>query len=209
MALSAALSTFFFTVSIIIPACVAIQYQTSYSRPITLGAGGVYNEIKPLTFPPGHIGIRSFFGELVDDFGNSAPLTDLYLHRWIVMKLQVANVADSTSQQEVTSDKFDSLHMPRGAFESSSAHTAAANEASSIKLDPIAGMCESEALEHWFGIGSETRHTPLSFPAPYAIRFSFRVSRRVFRAMVGPDSRGRRSRNGQPSPVSRVQLRRI
>ncbi|KAI4297500.1 hypothetical protein L6164_037389 [Bauhinia variegata] len=42
-----------------------------------------YHDLK---FPKGHIAIKNFYGELVDDEGNSIPLYETYLHHWTVIK---------------------------------------------------------------------------------------------------------------------------
>ncbi|XP_045802336.1 uncharacterized protein LOC123895914 [Trifolium pratense] len=39
-------------------------------------------------FPKGHVGIKSFDAELVDEEGNSVPLYEAYLHHWFAIKYQ-------------------------------------------------------------------------------------------------------------------------
>ncbi|XP_019419129.1 PREDICTED: uncharacterized protein LOC109329772 [Lupinus angustifolius] len=52
-----------------------------------LGPGSVANkEFFDVDFPRGHVAIKSFNAEVVDELGNPVPLYETYLHHWIVQK---------------------------------------------------------------------------------------------------------------------------
>lgn len=39
-----------------------------------------------IDFPRGHIGLKSFNAELVDESGNPVPLHEIYLHHWVLSR---------------------------------------------------------------------------------------------------------------------------
>ncbi|KAK2399984.1 hypothetical protein QL285_049728 [Trifolium repens] len=64
-----------------------IKSATFVSEKFEVGPGKVaaktfYN----VEFPKGHVGIKSFDAELVDEEGNSVPLYEAYLHHWFAIK---------------------------------------------------------------------------------------------------------------------------
>lgn len=55
------------------------------SPKFVLGAGSVVNKNFPnIDFPRGHIALKEFSAEVVDQQGNSVPLHETYLHHWLV-----------------------------------------------------------------------------------------------------------------------------
>ncbi|KAH0705704.1 hypothetical protein KY285_010243 [Solanum tuberosum] len=57
------------------------------SPTIVLEPGSVSNKYyNNIDFPKGHIAVKSFFAEVVDEAGNSIPLYETYLHHWVVVR---------------------------------------------------------------------------------------------------------------------------
>ncbi|XP_073134882.1 uncharacterized protein [Henckelia pumila] len=64
-----------------------IKTKVYYSPKIELEPGMVSNKNYPsMDFPQGHVAIKSFDAEIVDQDYKSVPLTQVYLHHWIVDK---------------------------------------------------------------------------------------------------------------------------
>ncbi|KAI4989458.1 hypothetical protein ZWY2020_036775 [Hordeum vulgare] len=62
-----------------------LKTQTFLSPPFFLRPGGVVNKwYYDVDFPRGHVALKSFNGEVVDDAGASVPLHETYLHHWLV-----------------------------------------------------------------------------------------------------------------------------
>src|SRR4051812_28553496 len=60
-----------------------------YSPKIELSPGFISDKIYyDVDFPRGHVALKNFHAELVDESGNSVPLQETYLHHWIVEKYQ-------------------------------------------------------------------------------------------------------------------------
>ncbi|XP_057430133.1 uncharacterized protein LOC130723190 [Lotus japonicus] len=61
-----------------------------------LGPGSVANKLfYDVEFPRGHIALKSFNAEVVDEAGNSVSLQETYLHHWIVIRYHhLKNVTD-------------------------------------------------------------------------------------------------------------------
>ncbi|KAL8042857.1 hypothetical protein ABFX02_09G079500 [Erythranthe guttata] len=97
-------------------------------------------------FPKGHIAIKSFNAEVVDEEGNPIPLHETYLHHWIVLRYH---------QRKDTADI--GAHQGDLGFLQSD-HIVVKNS----------GMCDS-GLSQYFGLGSETRRTSTDVPDPYGI----------------------------------------
>ncbi|KAI4297322.1 hypothetical protein L6164_037216 [Bauhinia variegata] len=61
-----------------------------------------YYDVK---FPKGHVAIKSFNGEVVDDEGNSVPLYEVYLHHWLVAR----------NHQHINSTSIDDIVLVKNA----------------------------------------------------------------------------------------------
>lgn len=60
------------------------------SPPFFQGPGSVVNHLYyDVKFPKGHIAIKSFNAEVVDENGNPIPLHETYLHHWLVEKYYI------------------------------------------------------------------------------------------------------------------------
>ncbi|XP_044402077.1 uncharacterized protein [Triticum aestivum] len=62
-----------------------LKTQTFLSPPFFLRPGGVANKwYYDVDFPRGHVAIKSFNGDVVDEAGAPVPLHETYLHHWLV-----------------------------------------------------------------------------------------------------------------------------
>ncbi|MED6148850.1 hypothetical protein PIB30_056934 [Stylosanthes scabra] len=81
---------------VVVLSCTLVAYSSAFatektavylSPKIELRAGESSNKLYyGVDFPKGHIALKSFNAELVDEQGNSVPLYEAYLHHWIVMR---------------------------------------------------------------------------------------------------------------------------
>ncbi|CAL1390951.1 unnamed protein product [Linum trigynum] len=68
-----------------------LKSATFLSPGFVLGPGSVENRFyTSIDFPTGHIGIKSFDAEVVDEAGNSIPLHETYLHHWVLARYQAS-----------------------------------------------------------------------------------------------------------------------
>src|ERR1044072_3108336 len=64
-----------------------IKSASFLSEKFELGPGRVFGKsFDKIEMPKGHIGVKSFDAELVDEDGNSVPLYETYLHHWFAIK---------------------------------------------------------------------------------------------------------------------------
>ena len=121
----------------------------------------------PIEFPKGHLGIRSFNAELVDENHNPVPLNEAYLHHWTVRPFLASDDESDWDSPGNSLVRNSVRGAPHGRV-----HTSAVHEGGDGLLgEDEQAACESGMLKDigvWFGVGSETRHTNTSFPAPYA-----------------------------------------
>jgi len=67
-----------------------MTYRKFRSPPISLRSGQIVNTLSnwgPLEWVEGPIAIRHFDGKIVDSEGNFVPLTELYVHHWVIYKM--------------------------------------------------------------------------------------------------------------------------
>ncbi|OIW18968.1 hypothetical protein TanjilG_09162 [Lupinus angustifolius] len=106
------------------------------SPKIELEPGSVANKYYyDIDFPRGHVALKSFNAEVVDEGGNPLPLHETYLHHWVVLRYH---------QQKNVTQKC-------------------------IVLLRNSGICQSDKLGQYFGLGSETRGTDTYIPDPFGI----------------------------------------
>ncbi|GMI76654.1 hypothetical protein like AT5G61820 [Hibiscus trionum] len=94
-------------------------------------------------FPRGHIALKSFNAEVVDEAGNPVPLHDTYLHHWLVVRFFVRKGLGTRDISRLNSSDYISGRN--------------------------SGICNEGTLEQFFGLGSETRKTATHIPDPYGI----------------------------------------
>lgn len=118
-----------------------LKTETFFSPPINLKPGQVANKYYfDIPFPKGHIALKRFNAEVVDEYGNSIPLHETYLHHWVVDRYH----------GPVNPPQGDELDL------------------SKIILVRNSGLCK-HTLEQYYGLGSETRKTDTWVPDPYGI----------------------------------------
>lgn len=118
-----------------------VKTKTFLSPPIFLRPGDVADKYYyDIAFPRGHLALKSFNGEVVDEHGVPVPLHETYLHHWVVEPYYAAKDA-----------------------------TAAAAAGRPSKLPARnSGVC-NHTLGQYYGLGSETRRTATWVPDPYGI----------------------------------------
>ncbi|KAJ7563034.1 hypothetical protein O6H91_03G094000 [Diphasiastrum complanatum] len=121
--------------------------ETFRSEAFTLGPGEVQDKYYYMEFPTGHIALRGFFAEVVDEQGVPVPLSEVYLHHWVVLNRYVKQ---NHTQKFLAQDYSKYRSVPS-------------------KLGGNDGVCPDHTLDQFFGLGSETRHTNTSIPYPYGI----------------------------------------
>ncbi|XP_073000166.1 uncharacterized protein [Typha latifolia] len=116
------------------------------SPPFFLQPGSVVNKFYfDVPFPKGHIGLKRFDAEVVDENGVPVPLHETYLHHWVVERYY------GEKEPEIKGDaKSEELEL------------------SKVILVRNSGIC-NHTLGQYFGLGSETRKTATWIPDPYAI----------------------------------------
>ncbi|XP_058731310.1 uncharacterized protein LOC131603078 [Vicia villosa] len=124
-----------------------IKSAVFLSPKFELGPGSVINRYYyDIDFPRGHIALKSFNAEVVDEAGHSIPLHETYLHHWVVARYyQSKNVTDTEN------DSHRMLHNSNRVMVRNS------------------GMCQGNVLGQYFGLGSETRGTETHIPDPFGI----------------------------------------
>nr|GMC89209.1 uncharacterized protein LOC109186451 [Ipomoea batatas] len=93
-----------------------------------------------IPFPKGHIAIKGFDAEVVDEEGNSVPLHEAYLHHWTVVRSYLRQGVETSS---LGSNQSDYMVVRNS------------------------GVCET--LPQYFGLGAESRKTDSHIPNPYGI----------------------------------------
>lgn len=119
------------------------------SPPLTLRPGSVANKLySDVPFPRGHIALKSFNGEVVDETGTPVPLHETYLHHWVMERYYARKGSPTeTNYSDIKSSDNSSYIWARNA-----------------------GICTGTLRQH-FGLGSETRRTDTWVPDPYGIEF--------------------------------------
>ncbi|KAJ7950729.1 Stress up-regulated Nod 19 protein [Quillaja saponaria] len=123
-----------------------IKTAVFLSPKFVLGPGSVVNKyFFNIEFPRGHVAIKSFNGEIVDEARNPVPLYETYLQHWAVGKYHQHKNARYREY-----DGHQVLHQ--------SGHIVRNN-----------GLCQGDVNGQYFGIGSETRRTDTHIPDPYKL----------------------------------------
>ncbi|XP_061370141.1 uncharacterized protein LOC133312884 [Gastrolobium bilobum] len=64
-----------------------IKSATFVSKKFEMRPGGIVEkQMVDIDFPRGHVGIKSFDAELIDEEGNPVPLYETYLHHWFALR---------------------------------------------------------------------------------------------------------------------------
>ncbi|KAK7390558.1 hypothetical protein VNO78_25867 [Psophocarpus tetragonolobus] len=112
--------------------------QSFEMEPGSIAAKTFFN----VKFPEGHVGVKSFDAELVDEEGNSIPSYETYLHHWFAIKYH----------ENITMSSDPKLHR--------------LEDFVFMRND---GTCNLNILPHYWGFGVESRGTTSNIPDPFAI----------------------------------------
>jgi len=124
-----------------------IKSAVFLSPKFELGPGSVVNRYYyDIDFPRGHIALKSFNAEVVDEVGNPIPLHETYLHHWTVVRYH---------QRKYVKHTENDSHM----MLQNSDHVLVRNN----------GICQENVIPQYFGLGSETRGTATDIPDPFGI----------------------------------------
>ncbi|CAK8578140.1 unnamed protein product [Lathyrus sativus] len=124
-----------------------IKSAVFLSPKFELTPGSVINRYYyDIDFPKGHIALKSFNAEVVDEAGNPIPLHETYLHHWTIERYH--------QSKHVTHTENDGHMMPH-----SSDNVMVRNS----------GICQGDKNGQYFGLGSETRGTTTDIPDPFGI----------------------------------------
>ncbi|XP_061363340.1 uncharacterized protein LOC133306947 [Gastrolobium bilobum] len=99
-----------------------------------------------IEFPKGHIGVKSFDAELIDEDGNPVPLFETYLHHWFAIRYLENVTIASIRGSKVPPKNYDGFIWKRNQ-----------------------GMCHEYILPHYWGLGVESRGTISNIPDPFAV----------------------------------------
>ncbi|KAK7399755.1 hypothetical protein VNO78_10944 [Psophocarpus tetragonolobus] len=125
-----------------------VKTSVFLSPKFELGPGSVSNKYDyDIDFPRGHIALKSFDAEVVDEAGKPVPLYETYLHHWVVARYYER--------------KYMTTHT------SNDGHRIL--EDSDFIMVRNSGTCQRNILPQYFGLGSETRRTATAVPDPYGI----------------------------------------
>ncbi|CAL5373181.1 unnamed protein product [Camellia sinensis] len=124
----------------------AIKSAIFFSPKFVLEPGSVADKYYyNIDFPSGHIALKSFNAEVVDEAGNPIPLHETYLHHWVILRYyQRKGTEVQTHNGSPGFDQSDTIIVRNS------------------------GLCET-SLGQYFGLGSETRRTSTHVPDPYGI----------------------------------------
>jgi len=124
-----------------------IQSPTYLSKEFEVGPGEVSDkQMFNIEFPKGHVGIKSFDVDLVDEHGNSIPLHETYIHHWYILKYIIKkNMSVSQDPNDHTKPSGDLIYKRND------------------------GTCNKGILPHQWSSGSETRGTSTNLPYPFAV----------------------------------------
>ncbi|KAK7316767.1 hypothetical protein RJT34_00475 [Clitoria ternatea] len=116
------------------------------SESFEMGPGSVaVKNLMNIKFPKGHIGVKSFDVELVDEDGNSIPLYETYFHHWFAIRYFVNTTM---------------LANPEPRLDLSKGYIFKRNE----------GTCNSYILPYYWGLGGESRGTSSHIPDPFVVK---------------------------------------
>jgi hypothetical protein len=121
-----------------------IKSATYLSEKFELRPGEVLAKaLYDIEFPIGHIGVKSFDVDLVDEQGNSVPLYETYIHHWFALRYHVSK---DKNMSHDPNDPFGGRIFERNY-----------------------GTCNGGILPHYWGLGSESRGTSSKIPDPFAV----------------------------------------
>ncbi|KAL0862820.1 hypothetical protein Bca101_041938 [Brassica carinata] len=135
-----------------------IKSGSFLSPKLVMNPGSVVNPfLFDIYFPRGHIGVKGFDAEVIDQDGNPVPLHETYLHHWLVQPYYVRKGFNLSQRDMLRNHRFSRQDNER--------HLGSRPEYILVRNG---GLCRNTS-RHFFGLGSETRKTSTRVPDPYAI----------------------------------------
>ncbi|CAA0811241.1 Unknown protein [Striga hermonthica] len=124
---------------------IKVKTEVFLSPKIELEPGLVSNKYYvDIGFPRGHLAVKSFNAELVDEAGNPVPLHETYLHHWVLNRYYLLKDAAQYYHTNLGSPLADVIPVNNS------------------------GPCD-DVLKQYYGIGAETRKTATYVPDPYGV----------------------------------------
>ena len=156
--------------------CNPVKTASFRSPILTAKPGEVNNKYFVGEAPKGHIGIVNFVADLVYDNGEKVPLSDVYLHHWVMMEVLVPK---KHSERHLH-------HMLKHLKKRTARNGMMMHHTHNFHAESIAGyeavtgnrkflnyfgdnLRRSTKILNFFGKGGETRKTVSALPAPYAV----------------------------------------
>ena len=133
-----------------------VEHTKAFKSPnIKFRPGDVKNKFYAVEAPPGHFATVDFEAEMVYENGDSVPLSDVYLHHWIMMELAVPEgQAVPVGKELGEMMAMNPAHVYHGG-------AAVADGRPSIRPKQM------------WAKGGETRHLNSTIPAPYGLEGGF------------------------------------
>jgi hypothetical protein len=151
--------------------CNPVKTASFRSPILTAQPGEVNNKYFVGEAPKGHIGIVNFVADLVYDNGEKVPLSDVYLHHWVMLEVLVPKKHSERHLHHFLKDlkkrtARDGMMMHH--MHNHHAKSIASYEAPTGNRKIGAGLRRKKVL-NFFGKGGETRKTVSALPAPYVV----------------------------------------
>lgn len=152
--------------------CNPVKTASFRSPKLTAQPGEVNNKYFVGEAPKGHIGIVSFTADLVYDSGEKVPLSDVYLHHWVMLEVLVPKKHSERHlnhflkhlKKRTARDGMMMYHT-----HNHPAVNIASFEAPGGNRKIGAGVRYSKKVLNFYGKGGETRKTASALPAPYVV----------------------------------------
>ena len=122
-----------------------IKSAVFLSPKFVLDQGSVVNKYYyNIDFPRGHIAIKGFNAEVIDEAGHPVPLHETYLHHWVLRRYYQRLNATNPEHDDHKHNQPDHIFVRNS------------------------GICNNSGGQY-YGLGSETRGTNTDVPDPYGI----------------------------------------
>lgn len=140
------------------PSLTEVRTNVFRSPALKFRPGDVLNKFFDLQPPvAGRFATRDFDAELVFEDGEPVPLSDVYLHHWVMLEFGIAE--DEAKRSLAESVKADVLRNPAHVYHHHHHHH-------NMAMAMVGG--KRITGQNW-AKGGETRHTNSTLPAPYGL----------------------------------------
>lgn len=149
--------------------CNPVKTASFRSPKLTAQPGEVNNKYFVAEAPKGHIGIVDFVADLVYENGEKVPLSDVYLHHWVMLEVLVPKTHSERHLHHFLKHlKRRTARHGMMMHHNLHAESFARYEAPTGNRKIGAGPLFKKVL-NFIGKGGETRKTVSALPAPYVI----------------------------------------